>query len=123
MGLLARLFSKFEVLASCSSFVVIFYLTYAKWQLKTGWALVLGLLASIAIAVCSMKIDDIFEGNLNDLAELLSNQVLLPLVKGVLNYLSTLLLASFLRESAEIADEFVQPKLLLMSLKLGAKSR
>eukprot|EP00415_Alexandrium_ostenfeldii_P002487 UN2487 len=47
----------------------------------------------------------------------------LPLVRAVLNYMFAVVLAKLLIRCLEIADEVVQPKLVLMSLKLGARMR
>lgn len=96
---------------------------YAVCRLRSRIALTLAVLAGLAAASVAEPVDHALDGMLGRLAWQAVQQLFLPVARGVLNYTFAVVLAKLLIRVLAIADEVVQPKLVLMSLKLGARAR
>jgi len=121
-----------DVVAYCTSFVGLcfisslmaaFSVTYGTCRLKSHFALAaawpVGLLGGFAAWLVDWGGQGLFEHTLQRVVE----YALQPMLRTVCNYFFAVVLAKFLYRTLDTADELVQPKLLLMSLKLGAQAR
>eukprot|EP00931_Biecheleriopsis_adriatica_P004495 TRINITY_DN106153_c0_g1_i1.p1 TRINITY_DN106153_c0_g1~~TRINITY_DN106153_c0_g1_i1.p1 ORF type:complete len:495 (-),score=94.42 TRINITY_DN106153_c0_g1_i1:48-1532(-) len=109
--------------AACSCFAMVFWILYYRCRFKGWWVLPLCLLPSAAAAAWVTQVDQDTAEVLREAAKNASVHIVEPVFKAILNSLFTVLLAGLLCNLLEISDEIVQPKLLLLSLKLGTRVR
>mmetsp|Transcript_5207 Transcript_5207/g.9764 ORF Transcript_5207/g.9764 Transcript_5207/m.9764 type:complete len:512 (+) Transcript_5207:73-1608(+) len=121
-----------DIVALCTSFVGLCFISslsaaisfsYGTCRLKSHFALAVacpvGLLGGCAARLVDWGAEGLFERT----AQLTVEIALRPLLRTLVNYFFAVVLAKFLYRTLETTDELVQPKLLLMSLKLGAQAR
>lgn len=103
--------------------ILVFQHAYTSWRLRSEFALAVALPVAWVIASIFESADSALSGLLGWLVSQAVQLIFHPVARAVLNYTFAVVLAKLLIRVMDIADEVVQPKLVLMSLKLGARAR
>mmetsp|Transcript_29273 Transcript_29273/g.92355 ORF Transcript_29273/g.92355 Transcript_29273/m.92355 type:complete len:544 (-) Transcript_29273:100-1731(-) len=106
-----------------AAWLLFFQHAYILWRLKSSLALILAVPVGWVAAAVAVFIDWALFGALASLLSEAVSLVFQPVARAVLNYTFAVVLAKLLVRVVDIADEVVQPKLVLMSLKLGSRTR